>query len=85
MLTVVAAAILQDDIVYTLPPPARHHNIIRMMVEEKGLPPPIKGEQGFVLSDGRFAMRKSAARVALKAGQCKEPMSPPWLFSEDLW
>ena len=42
-------------------------------------------EQGFLLSDGRFARRKAAASVALRAGQIEKLNWPPNLYSEDLW
>lgn len=84
-LTVVAAGILgRDDKVWTLPPPARHHHIIKFMAES-GEPIPINGEQGFVLNDGRFVMRKAGARVAIAAGQIKALKWPPNLYSEDIW
>ena len=84
-LTVVAAAILgHDDKVWTLPAPARHHHIIKFMAES-GEPTPINGEQGFVLNDGRFVMRKAGAYLALKNGQIKALKWPPYLYSEDIW
>ena len=45
-----------------------------------------RGEQGFVLSDGRFVTRKQAAHIAIKYGQIEKPKHPVHgLFSEDLW
>ena len=41
--------------------------------------------RGFVLSDGRFARRKAAAAVAIRAGQIEKLNWPPNLYSEDLW
>ena len=73
-----------DGTVYSVPRPGRHHDVIRLMVE-KGRPTPISGEQGFVLSDGRFARRKPAARIAITAGQIEKLKWPPLLYSEDLW
>lgn len=87
-LTVTAAAIMHPDgRVYSLPPPARHANILWMMVEKRVMPPDnaLGGEQGFLLSDGRFCRRKPAGVIALKAGQIKELRWPPSLYSEDLW
>lgn len=82
---VVAAAIRDHDgTVYSVPSPGRHADVIRLMVE-KGRPTPITGNQGFLLSDGRFALRKPAAHIAIKAGQITALKWPPNLFSEDLW
>lgn len=91
-LRVVAAAHLylcegSDDpravpVVISAPPPARHHNLFALV---KGLPP---NESGFLLSDGSFADREEALRVALAAGQplINHPgRHPTRLFSEDLW
>ena len=81
------AAIRLNDIVYSLDRPNRHHSIIAFLVEN-GEKPPIKGEQGFVLSDGSFSNRKDALQIAIASGQvvldnCKAPLIG--LFSEDLW
>jgi hypothetical protein len=83
---VVAAAILDPEgKPVSLPPPARHGHIIRYMAEELHHKTPISGEQGFMLSDGRFARRKPAGRIAIKAGQIRELSHPSLLYSEDLW
>lgn len=42
-------------------------------------------EQGFLLNNGRFAMRKAAAALAVRNGQIDAPKWPPNLYSEDLW
>ena len=90
MLYVDRAAIVHDDIVYSVPRPGRHHTVIAFMAEKFG---PgwqlIGGEQGFVLSDGRFARRKPAWRIAKAAGQLL-PRAPTdgnggTLYSEDVW
>lgn len=85
-LTVTAAAIKIEAQVYHLPRPARHHHVIHFLVEI-GHKPPIRGEQGFLLSDGTFVGRITAAKVAVEAGQIKKSdlVAPPWLFSEDVW
>jgi hypothetical protein len=85
-LTVVAAAIVGfDGKVYSVPKPGRHHDVIRMMVES-GHPKPITGEQGFLLSDGRFVDRESAKIVAINAGQLLARASHSSdLFSECVW
>jgi hypothetical protein len=37
------------------------------------------------MSDGTFAGREEAGKVAILAGQIKELAHPPKLYSEDLW
>lgn len=85
-LRVVRAAILDKfGGVHSLPRPARHDDIINSMVA-KGLPRPITGEQGFLLNDGRFVMRKAAAHIAISAGQCTKIELPGMgLLSQDVW
>lgn len=74
-----------NDIIYTLPRPARHHNI--MHDEMRDLPVMLRqrATQGFVLEDDTFVGREEAAMIALEAGQCTKLITPPNLFSEDLW
>ena len=84
---VIASAIVSDVTgeLFTLQPPARHHDVIRHMAQ-LGLPTPIMGKQGFLLSDGTFAHRRMAWECAAYndqflpgKGLFKE------LFSEDVW
>lgn len=87
-LTVVAAAVRRDGVVYSLPPPARHHDVIWEICAKCGLSgyQPRVDDQGFLLSDGRYAMRRAAAHVALRSGQVTTVAHPSHgLFSEDLW
>lgn len=88
MLRVVAAAIRDDEgKVWSLPAPARHYQVIRFM-RESGYVGGVNGpdQQGFLLSDGRFARRKAAGPVARKAGQLKDgKLIGSVLTSEDLW
>jgi hypothetical protein len=71
--------------VHSVPIPGRHNDVIKQMVEV-GHQPPIKYEQGFVLSDGQFVRRKPAALIAIKAGQCTTIRLPgQGLLSEDVW
>ncbi len=86
-LQVDAVAINQNDKIYTLPPPARHPDLMKYMVMELQCQMPVRGEQGFVLSDSSFATRERAAEVALTAGQCVMPLfyHGKELHSEDLW
>jgi len=86
-LHVVAAAIrIEHGPVLSLPRPARHHDIIRAL-DASGFPFEQHWEQGFLLSDGRFARRKPARIVAIAAGQFKPDATHhgELLFSEDLW
>lgn len=83
-----AAIRTNEGQVFSVDPPMRHHNVIRL-IRESGYEGPVGGDrQGFVLSNGRFVMRKAALRVAIKAGQvsrdkCHTPAVG--LFSEDVW
>jgi hypothetical protein len=79
MLKVEAAAILHEGKTWT---GKRHHLILRRIADTTK-EWPITSEQGFVLSDGRFADRAEAARVAYAAGQIAEPKRE--LFSEDVF
>lgn len=83
---VVAAAIIgHDGVPYSLPAPARHHDVIGHMVA-LGHPTPIKGEQGFMLSDGSFADRRRALGNAVVNDQLLPGAGKRrWLFSEDVW
>ncbi len=83
---VVAAAIRSEATgeVFSLPPPARHHSVIALMADRFDQ----RDEQGFLLSDGRFARRKAAYVVAVYAGQLVDgdgTAPQHGLFSEDLW
>ena len=84
--TVTGVAIMADTgKVFTLPPPARHHDVIRVMAAA-GHTTPITGEQGFILSDGRFARRVAAKPYATLAGQILKGRGLlRELYSEDLW
>lgn len=83
-----AAIRTNEGQVFAVDPPGRHHDVIRV-IRESGYGGPVGGDrQGFVLSNGRFVMRKAALRVAIKAGQvqldkCHAP--GVGLFSEDVW
>lgn len=84
---VVAAAIVgHDGVVVSLPQPARHYHVIIHMVHILGHPIPITGEQGFMLSDGKFARRTYARRCAVANDQLlPRAMKLPELYSEDVW
>lgn len=87
-LRVVAVACRAGELVLTLPAPARHHNVLRLMTELELFPASPK-DQGFLLSDGSYADRRRALKVATAAGQVF-PRKPgqyngPELFSEDVW
>jgi hypothetical protein len=84
MLKVVSVAYEHDGMIYSIPAPARHHNILWKIGRQ--LPP---RNSGFLLSDGSFADRAFAYRVAENAGQIKPRDSSgyngPDLYSEDVW
>jgi hypothetical protein len=51
-----------------------------------GKPTPIKGEQGFILSDGLWVDRETAKKVAIEAEQLlPRAVNSKYLFSEDVW
>lgn len=87
LVKVSAAAVLLDGKVYSLSPPARHHSVIHWMVGDLGLGPQTgMWEEGFLLSDGRFARRKPAWIIAERAGQIIRQTGPHGtLYSEDVW
>lgn len=73
------------DLVLTCPRPGRHSDIIRAAAA-RGIETPVDGEQGFLLSDGRFARRMPALTIARAAGQTLRETAPAHgLFSEDVW
>jgi len=92
-LRVVAVAIQLYGIVHMLPPPFRHYHVMQYMTQIYR-DTRIDGEQGFLLSDGRFARRAPAMLVARAAGQLiprtdgyakGEISSRRELYSEDVW
>lgn len=75
------AAVKIDNIIATVEKRGRHPDIL-LPLKEMGVS--IKGEQGFITSEGRFVDRGKAFEIAKKAGQVKE--EDYWsLISEDLW
>jgi len=84
---IVGVAIKKEHLVFCLPEPFRHHHVIAMMVNIYPEFHPFKPfkEQGFITDDWKYLDRKTAAKYALENGQCTELISPPNLFSEDLW
>lgn len=86
-LRVEAAAIRLDSgqVVY-LPRPQRHNHIIAEL-GKAGRRQCSGDVQGFLLSNGRFADRYEAYRVAQDAGQIlpRRLGGGPRLFSEDVW
>lgn len=83
-----AAIRTNEGEVFTVDQPGRHHDVIRV-IRESGYTGQVGGPlQGFVLSDGRFVMRKAALGVAIASGQVsRDDCHAPGigLFSEDLW
>lgn len=88
MKTIVRAAIkTPDGEVTSLPKPGRHFHIIRALAHV-GYEIPIKGEQGFITSDGEFVDRKEAFEIATQAQQIlahRKTGNLQLLFSEDVW
>jgi hypothetical protein len=81
-----------DPLILTMPPPARHHTILHAMASLGMDHHVTPADQGFILSDGTWADRKRALEIATAAGQLVQnpsadrcPISPPNLFSEDMW
>lgn len=75
-----------DNKIYAMERPNRHHNIIHYLAFEVGLPTPIKGNQGFLTSRGRFVDRKEASAIAFFSRQIKDDnYKISTLYSEDLW
>ena len=85
MLKVLVAAIMDENGgIHVLPRPYRHHNIIRKM-RDCGYSGSVKN-QGFLLTDGRFADRKESEHVAITSGQLRGGRTIGGsLTSEDIW
>ena len=80
-----AAILGSDGSVFTLGRPSRHNDIIKYIVD-LGEKKPIRGEQGFTTTKGRFLDRRQAAALALMTGQIEAlRFHKNQLFSEDLW
>jgi len=83
-LKVIGVAIRIGGMVCSMEKPYRHSSIIHRFFF-LGLKGVSKGEQGFLLSNGKFANRIEAAEVALESKQISKLKWPPYLYSEDLW
>jgi hypothetical protein len=80
-----AAVRTGDGIIHTLPRPARHHTIIHAL-HALGHPQCACCTDGFLLSDGTFADRGEAEKIALGAGQVRGgKIIGGSLTSEDMW
>lgn len=66
--------------VFSLPRPFVHDSILYSVVNANKHRSFNEIEEGFLLSDGQFATREEAGRVALKAGQCQRLNNPPFLY-----
>lgn len=73
----------EEQISAALHPHSRHCEIIHHLAKS-GFKTPIKGEQGFLTSEGRFVDRIEAIDIAKEAGQI-EKAEFFQLYSEDLW
>lgn len=75
--------------VWWVPRPGRHSDVIRKFIRAARVAGhdthriPEKHEQGFITNTGKFVSRKTAARLALKAGQISREKRS--LTSEDVW
>ena len=74
-----------DSVIISIPPPARHHHILHSLHSLELNGDILLDDQGFLLSNGLFVNRATAAKIALESGQIKELKWPPDLYSEDLW
>ena len=75
----------ENGSVATMPKPNRHGDVIHAMVSN-GHSKPVKGEQGFLLSNGEFVGRKFALRLARENGQLLLNRGlRSELYSEDIW
>lgn len=81
---IVSVAISAFGFIASLPAPARHGDVLKKLsyVNPTILGP---GTQGFITSAGRFVNRRDAAVIALEQLQVEKLISPPELYSEDLW
>lgn len=84
--TIVGVAIRHENgSIAAMPKPNRHADVIHAMVDS-GHSKPVKGEQGFMLSNGEFVGRKFARRLAQQNGQVlPNRVLRSELYSEDLW
>ena len=82
---ILLAAIKTGDnqVSVSLHPESRHSEIIHHLAR-CGFETPIKGEQGFLTSTGRFVNRVEAKEIAIKSGVVNETEFNQ-LYSEDLW
>lgn len=84
-LRVVSAACRSADLVFSMPQPARHADILLRIGNVS------PDNQGFLLSNGKFANRRRAYQIAKAAGQITKRLEGPKyyqgdeLFSEDMW
>lgn len=80
-------AIIHKGTLYSLPKPNRHHNVIRLIYACTGHP--VYGQtEGFLDRHGSFIGRKTAANIVADTKQplrFEKLVSPPNLYSEDLW
>ncbi|MFM2374489.1 MAG: hypothetical protein RLZZ234_484 [Candidatus Parcubacteria bacterium] len=62
---------------------AARHFLAMQVALHSGVPPPVRGEEGFTTTTGRFVDRKEAARIAFSGQQIAMPKDE--LYSEDLF
>jgi hypothetical protein len=79
-LRIVECAIEQDGVIYR---GGRHYTISRTMCLALKRDRPLKGQQGFIASNGKFYNREVSAGIAFAAGQIGRIKKE--LYSEDIW
>lgn len=88
VLKVLSAAVKVHGIVYAVPVPQRHNHAIKAAAlagHASPKNPVTQRMQGFMLSDGSFADRKTSLAAAVLSGQLPYDPERTELFSEDLW
>jgi len=77
---IVAAALRYNGTVYSISPPGQHCDVFQLMLQ-KGIKPPIIGEeQGFLTNEDQFVDRITAGRLAVEAKQILKLKHPPRLY-----
>ena len=80
---ITGVAIMTATALYSVDRPARHADLFNLTSKQS--PEVHGGVQGFVDENDVLYNRTEAAEHALACGQIEKLISPPELFSEDLW
>lgn len=85
MITIKQTAIkAEDGKVFSLPAPKRYSAIVKTMIDA-GQPTPIKGERGFLDSEGNFVSSATAFLIAQSADQIISGAVAAPLYPEDIF